>query len=139
MKGTLIAFLAGVMFAVGLVVSGMTNPEIVTGFLDIFGEWNYSLAFVMGGALLVNVIAFKVILSKPKPLCETQHYLPTNKLVDKKLVVGSILFGVGWGALGVCPGPGLVNLMTFEPTAVGFIVSMLVGMEIFNWTKKVWE
>lgn len=138
MKAAIIALISGVLFSIGLVVSGMTNPSIVIGFLDIFGEWNYSLAFVMGGAIAVNLISFKYILSKPEPLCDTEHYVPTNTIIDKKLVIGSAIFGIGWGILGICPGPGVVNIVTLHPTAIGFIGSMIVGMVLFEKTKKLW-
>lgn len=126
-----IGLLAGSVFGVGLVISGMTNPSKVIGFLDIFGEWDYSLAFVMGGAVLINLLLFRFILSK-KPLLEKSHSLPSKFKIDKRLISGSALFGVGWGLVGICPGPGIVNLVTLNLNAVIFIISMIVGMIIFK-------
>jgi uncharacterized membrane protein YedE/YeeE len=136
MMAAIIALTSGVLFALGLVISGMTDPKIVIGFLDIFGNWNYSLAFVMAGAVMVNLISFRWILSKSKPLCETKHYLPTNKLLDKSLIIGSALFGIGWGWTGICPGPGLVNLASLEVNAIVFVLSLVLGMEVFRWFDK---
>lgn len=127
----LIGLVAGLVFGIGLVISGMTNPSKVIGFLDIFGDWDYSLAFVMGGAVLVNLILFKLIL-KRKPVLEDSHSLPTKFEIDKRLISGSALFGIGWGLVGICPGPGIVNLVTLNFNAVIFIISMVVGMAIFK-------
>ena len=131
----LIGLLAGTVFGIGLVISGMTNPKKVEGFLDIFREWDYSLAFVMGGAVLVNLILFKFILNR-KPVLEDEHSLPSKLMIDKRLVAGSALFGIGWGLVGICPGPGIVNLITLNLSAVTFVGSMIVGMIIFKLTMK---
>lgn len=128
-----VGLIAGLIFGVGLVISGMTNPNKVIGFLDIFGDWDYSLAFVMGGAVLINLILFKVILSK-KPLFENNHSLPRKLNIDNKLISGSALFGIGWGLIGICPGPGIVNLVTLDLHAITFIFSMMIGMVIFKVT-----
>lgn len=127
----LIGLLSGIVFGVGLVISGMTNPIKVVGFLDIFGEWDYSLAFVMGGAVVINLILFTLIL-KRKPLLEEDHSLPSIFKVDKKLISGSALFGIGWGLVGICPGPGIVNLVTLNINSIVFIISMITGMIIFK-------
>ncbi len=135
MMSVFIAFISGLIFAVGLVVSGMTNPEVVKGFLDILGDWNPALVFVMGGAVGVNFFTFK-FLEKRKPMCAPAHFLPDNKDIDRKLAFGSVMFGLGWGLLGVCPGPGLVNLVTLQSGALLFVGSMLAGMFAFKlWTK----
>ena len=131
----LIGLISGIVFGIGLVISRMINPNKVEGFLDIFRDWDYSLAFVMGGAVLVNLILFKVILNK-KPVLEDKHSLPTKFKVDKKLISGSALFGIGWGLVGICPGPGIVNLVTLNYNAVVFIVSMVVGMVIYKGAVK---
>ncbi|MDC1173925.1 YeeE/YedE family protein [Bacteriovoracaceae bacterium] len=123
----IISLISGIIFAIGLVISGMVNPEKVIGFLDIFREWDYSLAFVMGGAIGVNLLFYKLVLSK-KPLFADAHSLPLNKSIDKKLIIGSALFGIGWGLAGICPGPGIVNLVTLKTGAFWFVGSMLVGM-----------
>jgi uncharacterized membrane protein YedE/YeeE len=132
---SLIGLISGTVFGIGLVISGMTNPKKVEGFLDIFREWDYSLAFVMGGAVLVNLILFKIILSK-KPIFEDSHSLPIQFDVDKSLIAGSALFGIGWGLAGICPGPGIVNLITLNINAITFIASMIVGMVIFKGVVK---
>lgn len=131
----LIAFIGGVIFSVGLVVSGMTNPQKVIGFLDLFGDWDASLAFVMGGAVVVNLILFKLIMNK-KPLFADKHSIPSNKIIDKRLILGSMMFGIGWGLVGICPGPGIVNLVTFDTSAIMFVLSMIIGMFIFKVTVK---
>lgn len=124
-----VSFIAGAIFSVGLSVSGMINPNIVIGFLDIFGEWNYSLAFVMCGAVIFNLISFRFIL-KRTPIFNSQHLIPSKKDIDKNLIIGSALFGIGWGVLGICPGPGLVNLGTLDPKIFVFVLAMALGMII---------
>lgn len=131
----LVSFISGLIFAIGLAVSGMTDPAKVIGFLDLFGEWDFALAFVMGGAVIFNVFSFKLLKNK-KPLCSTQQFLPSKKVIDRNLVLGAILFGVGWGISGMCPGPALVNLVTFTPSSIIFVISMLVGMGIFKILEK---
>lgn len=123
-----VSFLAGVVFAVGLVVSGMTNPNIVIGFLDLFGDWDMRLLFVMGGAVAVNLVLFKIILKRGAPALDNKFHLPTRSDFDLKLVLGAALLGIGWGILGVCPGPGLVNIVTLQPLLLIFVGCMFVGM-----------
>lgn len=131
-----IGFFGGLIFAVGLVISGMTNPTKVIGFLDIFGSWDYALAFVMGGAVLVNLITFKIILRR-KPLYNKSYELPSsNNNVTLSLLFGSVLFGVGWGLVGICPGPSIVNLVTLNPNAYLFVGAMIMGMLIHKLIKK---
>ncbi len=130
-----LAFGAGILFATGLVISGMTNPHVVTGFLDVFGTWDASLVFVMLGAVSFNFLSFKFLATK-KPLCAPKHFWPDNKNLDKKLLLGSAIFGIGWGTIGVCPGPGIVNLMTFKTEAVLFVAAMIVGMLLFKVTDR---
>lgn len=131
----LAALLAGVIFSLGLVISGMTDPRKVIGFLDLFGNFDYSLAFVMIGAICTHFIFIKLFKNR-KPLFSEKQYLPENKTVDKKLVLGAVLFGVGWGLAGFCPGPALVNLVTGDLKAVVFIFSMLGGMILFKAVEK---
>ncbi len=135
MIGIIISLISGIIFAIGLVISGMTNPAKVIGFLDVFGNWDYALVFVMGGAVGFNFVSFK-ILSKLKPMCAAEHILPTNTLVDKKLLIGSALFGIGWGLIGICPGPGIVNLVSLNLNSFIFVISMLIGMLVFKFTEK---
>jgi len=137
MMSLIVSLVSGIIFAFGLVISGMTNPAKVLGFLDILGQWDYSLAFVMAGAIGFNLIAFKLISKQSKPLYADKQDLPTNNnKLDKKLLTGSAIFGIGWGVLGFCPGPAIVNLVTFSSSSLLFIASMLVGMFIFKITNK---
>ena len=126
-----VSFVSGIIFAVGLVISGMTNPHIVNGFLDVFGDWNPSLTFVMGGAILVGFFSFKWI-HKRKPKFASSLYLPSKTKVDRKLLLGAALFGVGWGLGGICPGPGIVNLVTGQSQAILFVASMIAGMSAYK-------
>lgn len=135
MKSLLLSFISGLIFASGLSLSGMTNPEKVKGFLDIFGDWDISLAFVMIGAIGLNFFSFKSVV-KRKPLYSESHYLPSVQDLDLKLILGASLFGFGWGLLGVCPGPGIVNLATLDSNAVLFVISMTTGMAIFKGLEK---
>ena len=135
MIALIISFASGAIFAVGLSISQMINPYRVKGFLDIFGNWDYSLAFVMAGAVLFNLFAFKFIKSK-KPLCSEAHFWPEKKDVDKRLIVGAVLFGVGWGLIGICPGPAIVNLVTLKKEAFIFVLSMIAGMYLFKLSEK---
>ena len=121
------SFLAGFVFTIGLTVSGMINPEKVKGFLNILGEWDYSLAFVMGGAVVFNFIAFKLLIKK-KPIFANSHCLPTKLIVDRDLIIGAVLFGVGWGLGGFCPGPAAVSISTGSTGTLLFVITMLIGM-----------
>lgn len=132
MRTSIIAFIAGLLFAVGLGISGMTNPGKVIAFLDFAGAWDPSLAFVMGGALLVNIVAFRLAMRRRAPLFMPTFQLPTRKDIDPRLVGGAALFGVGWGMAGFCPGPGLTSLATLDPSPVVFVVAMSVGMVLYR-------
>ncbi|MEO0811429.1 MAG: DUF6691 family protein [Myxococcota bacterium] len=129
-----VAFVAGAVFAVGLGVSGMTLPSKVIGFLDLFGgQWDPSLAFVMGGAVSVYAIAFQLIRRRSKPVIASQFQLPNSApLVDRRLIAGAVLFGVGWGLGGFCPGPALVSSAALGQSALVFTASMLAGMVMFR-------
>jgi uncharacterized membrane protein YedE/YeeE len=129
------SFISGVIFAVGLVLSGMTNPQKVIGFLDLFGSWDYALAFVMGGAVITNFVLFKFILKK-KPLFASKHHIPLNKSIDSSLLIGSSLFGIGWGLVGICPGPGIVNLVTLDLKVFIFMGAVILGMFCYKITIK---
>jgi uncharacterized membrane protein YedE/YeeE len=126
------SLLAGVVFGLGLIVSGMADPAKVLGFLDLFGAWDPSLAFVMAGAIAVGVVAFAVARRRTVSLLGLQMKLPTARDLDRRLVVGSAMFGAGWGIAGICPGPALVGLGMLEPGAVIFVVAMLGGMVLFE-------
>lgn len=129
---TFFALLAGAVFGIGLIVSGMADPAKVLGFLDLAGNWDPSLAFVMGGAILVGVIAFTFARKRTVSLLGLQMRMPTATQVDKRLVGGGLLFGIGWGIAGFCPGPALVALGMGEQKALIFVAAMLVGMVLFE-------
>lgn len=132
MKEALVAFGCGALFAVGLGVSGMTQPGKVTAFLDFAGAWDPSLLFVMAGAVLVYALGYRLVTKRPKPLFAEAFHLPTRRSIDRPLVVGSALFGVGWGLAGFCPGPALTSLASLRLEPVLFVLSMLAGMAIFE-------
>ncbi len=123
-----IEFLVGLLFGWGLLLSGMTDPGKVQGFLDLFGAWDPSLAFVMGGAILVGFFAFALAKRRTTTFFGGALHLPTSRDIDKPLVVGSLLFGAGWGLAGFCPGPGIVSMAAGEGKAAVFVVAMLAGM-----------
>ena len=131
-----IALVAGLLFGAGLIVSGMANPAKVLGFLDLFGQWDPSLAFVMAGAIAVGVIAFFMARRRGRSWLGTLIQLPSATGVTARLVLGSAVFGIGWGLAGFCPGPALVALGAGVPKAVGFVAAMLVGMAVFNWLQR---
>jgi uncharacterized protein len=121
-------FVVGLLFGLGLMLSGMTDPGKVIGFLDLFGTWDPSLALVMGGAIMVGFFAFTVAKKRTSTFLGGVLRLPTNMDLDKKLVMGSLLFGAGWGLAGFCPGPALVSMADGQPKALIFVLAMLVGM-----------
>lgn len=126
----LLSFAIGLIFGLGLVVSGMTQPGKVQGFLDVTGLWDPSLAFVMGGAVAVGLIAFQWAARRKKSLLGSPMPPPVASGVDAPLLLGAAIFGVGWGLSGVCPGPAVVNLAFFDSRATIFFVAMLAGMAI---------
>ncbi len=128
MKSKATAFLAGLILGGGLVISGMTNPAKVLGFLDIFGRWDPSLAFVMIAAVGVHFLLLRRILALPKPLFEGVFQRPLRAEIDAPLVVGAALFGVGWGLGGVCPGPGIVDAASGSVYAIVFMIGMTLGI-----------
>ncbi len=135
MKAVLLALFAGLIFGVGLIVSGMTQPAKVVGFLDVLGGWDPSLAFVMLGAIAVHFLAYRLVPRLPRPLWASRWGIPTRKDVDARLIVGAILFGAGWGLGGYCPGPALTSVASGTMSALLFTGSMLVGM----WAYNLWE
>ena len=124
----LVALSAGVLFGMGLMLGGMTDPAKVIGFLDLAGHWDPSLAFVMGGALCVTFPTFQLLLRRGRPLLEERFFLPTRSDLDARLVGGAVLFGVGWGIAGLCPGPAVANLAFGSPEVVAFVAAMIAGM-----------
>lgn len=131
----LVPLVAGVVFALGLGLSGMTLPGRVLAFLDVTGAWDPSLALVMGGALAVASLVFRSTLKRPKPLLDVRFHLPTKTAVDGRLVVGAALFGIGWGLAGYCPGPALVGLAGLAPETLVFVAAMVSGMAAFQWVE----
>ncbi|MBW7469935.1 YeeE/YedE family protein [Marinobacter sp. F4218] len=132
MRYHIASLLAGLIFGLGLIVSGMANPEKVLGFLDIAGLWDPSLAFVMGGAVVVGLGAFALARRRTLSFLGFSMKISTNNHIDKRLVVGGLAFGVGWGVAGFCPGPGLVALGAGEFKALVFVTSMVAGMAAFE-------
>jgi len=128
----LFSLLAGIMFGIGLLVSGMANPAKVIGFLDITRIWDPSLAFVMGGAICVGFFAFRSVKSRALSVFGGKMDLPTNRHLDTRLVGGAILFGIGWGLAGICPGPALVLLGAGVTKGIVFVSAMLAGMLLFE-------
>lgn len=120
--------LCGLLFGVGLVISDMVNPGRVLAFLDITGAWDPSLAFVMGGALIPSSIAYAIKRRRSRPVLESQFHVPEHRKIDGSLVGGAAMFGLGWGLVGLCPGPAIASLVTGRWEAVLFVAAMLVGM-----------
>ena len=127
-----VEFAVGLLFGIGLMFSGMTDPSKVIGFLDLLGTWDPSPALVMGGAIMVGFFAFTVAKKRTTTFLGGVMRFPTNMDIDKRLVLGSLLFGAGWGLAGFCPGPALVSMADGQPKALLFVVAMLVGMVGFE-------
>jgi uncharacterized membrane protein YedE/YeeE len=131
------SFACGLIFGFGLLISGMTDPVKVLGFLNVLGPWNPTLGFVMVGALAVAAIGFAMARRRGAPILASQSQWPTRRDIDASLVTGSILFGVGWGLVGLCPGPAIENLATLSPQVILFVVAMTLGMVLeMAWQKR---
>ncbi|WP_263770782.1 YeeE/YedE family protein [Propionivibrio soli] len=128
----LFALLSGLVFGFGLIVSGMTDPAKVLGFLDLGGAWDPSLALVMGGAIAVGLVAFGIAKRRTVSFLGLPMQMPAARQIDRRLVLGGLTFGVGWGLAGICPGPALVLLGRGLPQGVIFVVAMLAGMALFE-------
>ncbi|QDK39352.1 YeeE/YedE family protein [Bdellovibrio sp. NC01] len=131
-----VAFIVGLLFAFGLALSGMTQPQKVIGFLDPW-NWNPSLLFVMIGAIGVHVISYPIVKKRASPLLDTKWHVPTRKDITARLLLGSLLFGIGWGLGGYCPGPGITSIASGDMRAVFFVGAMLVGMLLFKKTEPL--
>ena len=129
-------FLVGLIFGIGLILSGMTDPGKVIGFLDLFGAWDPSLALVMGGAIAVGVFAFATAKKRTATFLGGALHLPNSNDIDKRLLLGSLLFGAGWGLAGFCPGPAIVSLGAGQPKAAVFVLAMLAGMLLFELAER---
>jgi uncharacterized protein (TIGR01244 family) len=136
MKHRVSEFAIGLLFGIGLILSGMTDPGKVIGFLDLAGAWDPSLALVMGGAILVGIFAFALAKKRTTTFLGGALHLPGSRDIDKRLLLGSLLFGAGWGLAGFCPGPAIVSLGGGEPKAAVFVLAMLAGMAVFEWSER---
>ena len=128
-------FLVGLLFGLGLILSGMTDPAKVQGFLDLAGAWDPSLAFVMGGAIAVGFFAFALARKRTTSFLGGALHLPKATQIDRRLVLGGLTFGAGWGLAGFCPGPGIVSMASGEVKAAVFVAAMLVGMAVYEWAE----
>lgn len=122
------ALVIGLIFGLGISISGMANPAKVLNFFDIFGTWDPSLAFVMAGALAVNIPGYRLAFRRPAPVIEPRFQIPDKRVIDRRLVLGSATFGIGWGIAGFCPGGALPVISTLEPGVLVFIAALIVGM-----------
>jgi len=137
-KTNIAIFFAAFIFSIGLGLSGMTDANKVIGFLNLAGDWDPSLAFVMVGAIGAHLATFKLVTNRPSPLYAEKFRIPTRTDIDTRLVVGSGLFGVGWALGGFCPGPALVSSTTGGPAVLVFVAAMLGGMSLFHAGHKAW-
>ena len=133
MLKNIIGLVAGLLFGIGLLISGMTDPAKVQGFLDVFGAWDISLALVMGGGLAVAIVGVQLAKRQKNSWIGTLTEMPSKTTINKKLLIGAMLFGVGWGLVGICPGPGIVLLGTGQWQAYVFIPAMIMGMLVYQW------
>lgn len=124
------ALISGIIFGAGLAIAGMLDPAKVAGFLDIFGLWDPSLAFVMGGGVVVNAIGFALLKKRGKPLFAASFTLPALTHIDRPLVIGAVLFGVGWGITGLCPGPAVASALISPSDGIAFLVFMIAGLAL---------
>ena len=130
------ALICGFVFGLGLLISGMVQPTKVLGFLDIFGAWDPSLAVVMLAALVFASLGFRLARRRKQPILAKQSVLPTKTAIDRQLIIGSVLFGIGWGLAGLCPGPALENLATLSPRVFAFVLAMTAGMALHGCWQK---
>lgn len=132
-----VAFLVGLAFALGLGLGGMTQPARVLGFLDVTGDWDPSLAFVMLGAVATYAVAFRLVRQRARPLLASDFVLPARRDLDANLLVGALVFGVGWGLAGLCPGPALTALGSGEPAALRFVGAMFAGIAVHKLGERI--
>lgn len=132
LRASLAALASGLVFGLGLIVSGMTNPAKVIGFLDLFGDWDPSLALVMGSALIVTGVGYRLIWRAGSPWAGAAFQVPKNRQLDARLAAGAALFGVGWGLAGLCPGPAITALASGNGTIFVFVVAMVLGMALYR-------
>jgi uncharacterized membrane protein YedE/YeeE len=139
MMTLIFSLFAGMLFGVGLIFSGMTNPEKVIGFLDVTGKWDPSLFFVMLGAISISFFAFRQATKKSTSILGQPMSIPTKKEIDLRLIVGSIIFGIGWGLAGYCPGPGIASIATSKLQPIIFVIAMLLGMLVYEVIQTIQE
>ena len=132
-------YLIGVLFGIGLIISGMSNPQKILNFLDLAGNWDPSLMFVMAGAILVGLGGFYLVAKRTEAFFGGALHIPTRRDISKPLVIGSLIFGAGWGIAGFCPGPALTSLGTGNPKAVIFVVAMVAGMALYELADHFWH
>lgn len=132
MARNLSALIAGLIFGLGLVISQMVNPAKVIAFLDLFGDWDPSLAFVMGGAVFVTAIGYRLVWKQDAPIADDEFHVPENRPLDKRLAIGAIIFGIGWGLVGLCPGPAISSLLIGGGPAIVFLIAMAIGMALYE-------
>ena len=135
----IVPLIAGLLFGVGLAASGMTNTAKVIGFLDLFGDWDADLLFVMGSAVITTAIGFAWVLRREKPIMATSFNVPTLQVINSRLLSGATLFGIGWGLYGYCPGPALAALVYLSPVTLLFVATMLVGMVLGNKATRIFS
>ena len=126
------ALIAGVLFGAGLVVAGMTNPEVVLAFLTLDANWDSTLLFVLGAAVIVATIGYRLVGGRSAPLFDEEFHAPSSTLIDQRLLGGAAIFGLGWGLSGFCPGPALVGLMTLDPRAAVFLGAFVAGLLVYE-------
>ncbi len=139
MRATVSAAVSGLLFGIGLALSGMLNPAKVIGFLNFAGNWDPSLAFVMGGGVAVTVIAFPFVLKHTQPVFEASFSLPTRKEIDPELIIGGGIFGIGWGMVGLCPGPAFSSLSFWRWESIVFVAAMIAGMVIYRYAHLIFD
>ena len=133
MRNVLVGFIAGLTFGFGLCLSGLADPSIVQGFLDVAGAWNPTLLFVMGAGLIVTLIGYRLAFGQGHPLWSPRFSLPTATAIDTPLISGAVIFGIGWGLAGYCPGPALVSLASGRTEVFAFVIAMVIGMITVRW------
>jgi uncharacterized protein len=135
MSDILVGLTAGLIFGLGLCLSGLADPALVLGFLDVAGAWNPTLLFVMGAGLIVTLIGYRLVFGRGRPLFSPRFNLPTSTAIDSPLISGAVIFGIGWGLAGYCPGPAVVSLASGRPGVFVFVAAMVTGMIAVRWMR----
>ena len=135
MYSKIFSFISGLIFGIGLTVSGMVNPAKVIAFLNILGNWDPSLVFVMVGAIIFSAPFFYILKNKKKPLFNSSFQIPSRTNIDRNLIIGSSLFGIGWGMVGLCPGPAVASIAFFQPLSILFVIALMSGFYLCKYIK----